>query len=146
MDDHSCLFAVFFLEFRVSGFRINFFNILCTFSEISIALGGVVVVLWSSGGGCYVACRRAQKLRHAQKPHRARYQRDKENPTNTKSERKRQLRRPHPTRILSRTSSGYIPYRLRYATATPTSISQSPIAPATMKTKRRHPHVCDSYW
>jgi hypothetical protein len=63
----------FFLEFRVSGFRINFFDILCTFSQISIALVGLVVVVWSSGGGCYVACGRAQKLRHAQKPHRARF-------------------------------------------------------------------------
>jgi hypothetical protein len=62
-----------FLDFGVSGFRINFFDILCTFSQISITLSGVVVVLWSSGGGCYVACGRAQKLRHAQKHHRARY-------------------------------------------------------------------------
>jgi hypothetical protein len=61
MDDHSCLFCRLFLEFRVSGFRINFFGILCTFSQISIALGGVVVVLWSSGGGCYARSRACTK-------------------------------------------------------------------------------------
>jgi hypothetical protein len=73
MDDHTCLFAVFFLAFGVFECRTIFSVISCTFSQNSIALGGVVVVLWSSGGGCYVACGRAQKLRHAQKPHRARY-------------------------------------------------------------------------
>jgi hypothetical protein len=46
---------------------------LCTFSQKCPGLGGLVVVLWSSGGGCYVGRGRAQKLRHAQKHHRARY-------------------------------------------------------------------------
>jgi hypothetical protein len=41
--------------------------------QISIALRGVVVAMLSSGGGCHVGCGRAQKLRHAQKHHRARY-------------------------------------------------------------------------
>jgi hypothetical protein len=72
-NGHSSAFGVFFLEFGVSGIRINFFDILCTFSQVSITLGGVVVVMWSSGGGCHVGCGRAQKLRHAQKHHRARY-------------------------------------------------------------------------
>jgi hypothetical protein len=65
--------ASYFLAFEVFECRTIFFVIFCTFSQNFIALGGVVVVLWSSGGGCHVGCGRAQKLRHAQKPHRARY-------------------------------------------------------------------------
>jgi hypothetical protein len=73
MGDHSDAVLVFFLDFGVSGFRTMLFDTLFTFSQISIALGGVVVAMFSSGGGCHVGCGRAQKLRHAQKPHRARY-------------------------------------------------------------------------
>jgi hypothetical protein len=48
--DHSGGFGVFFfLELGASGLRTNFFEILHAFSQTSIALGGVVVVLWSLG-------------------------------------------------------------------------------------------------
>jgi hypothetical protein len=63
---------LFFLAFGVFGRRTIFFVIFCTFSQNSITLGGVVVVLWSSGVVATRGRGRAQKLRHAQKPHRAR--------------------------------------------------------------------------
>jgi hypothetical protein len=50
MNGHSSAFGIFFLQFGVPGFRINFFDIICIFSQVSITLGGVVVALWSSGG------------------------------------------------------------------------------------------------
>jgi hypothetical protein len=50
MNGHSSAFGIFFLQFGVPGFRVNFFDILCTFSQVSITFGGVVVALWSSGG------------------------------------------------------------------------------------------------
>jgi hypothetical protein len=65
--------ASFFWRLEFSSVGPFFLSSFVHFSQNSITLGGVVVVLWFSGGGCYVACGRAQKLRHAQKPHRARY-------------------------------------------------------------------------
>jgi hypothetical protein len=53
--------ASLFLAFGVFECRTIFFVIFCTFSQNSIALGGVVVVLWSSGGGCYARSRACTK-------------------------------------------------------------------------------------
>jgi hypothetical protein len=64
MGYHSAFFGVFFWRLEFSSVGRFFLLIFCTFSQNSITLGGVVVVLWFSGGCCYV---RAQKLRHAQK-------------------------------------------------------------------------------
>jgi hypothetical protein len=47
----------FIMEFGVSEFPVGVFDILCKFSQFSIALGAVVV-LWFSGGGCYVGGKR----------------------------------------------------------------------------------------
>jgi hypothetical protein len=77
LDHGRSLGAFFFLilEFGVSQFSIGVFDFLCKFSQFSMALGAVVVVLWSSGGGCNAGRGRAQKPCHAQKPHRGRYAR-----------------------------------------------------------------------
>jgi hypothetical protein len=51
MDDHSGTFMVFFSGLRVSGFWMVPFDSLCTFDQLSMALGGLFVVMWSSPGG-----------------------------------------------------------------------------------------------
>jgi uncharacterized membrane protein len=48
MGYHPVFFGVFFLTFGVFKCRTIFSIIFCTLSQNSIALGGVVVVLWSS--------------------------------------------------------------------------------------------------
>jgi hypothetical protein len=61
MGYHSAFFGLFFLAFGVFECRTIVFVIFCTFSQNSIALGGVVVVLWSLGGGCYARSRACTK-------------------------------------------------------------------------------------
>jgi hypothetical protein len=60
MGYHSALFGVFFWRLEFSSV-VRFFVIFCTFSPNSITLGEVVVVLWSSGGGCYPRSRACTK-------------------------------------------------------------------------------------
>jgi hypothetical protein len=58
---HGLSLDIFWRLFGVFERRTIFFVIFCTFSQNSITLGGVVVVLWSSGGGCYARSRGVHK-------------------------------------------------------------------------------------
>jgi hypothetical protein len=53
MEDHSCYFEIFFLEFGVAELRIIIFRFLCNSSERFIAFHRLCVAVRSSGAGAW---------------------------------------------------------------------------------------------